>query len=584
MTVKKNEKKAKRKVLTPQEKEQNQQLKEIRSLLHNIGFIKFPKVDGKEFVYDKRTSELDDMFYYENVILIMEYTIGNPSDHLLKKNYIYEKINNNPIAFIDFLLNHDKFTSLAEVFKTNILSKYTKSQLQVRIVYASKQKIAEEHKNLVPNVFFFDYAIVKYFEAIAKVIKRSTRFEFFHFLNINLEKVGDNILRSSLTPAERFVGHILPESHSSFKPGYKVVTFYMDANSLLQRAYVLRNDSWRDYDSVELYQRLLIPKKIREMRKYLHENNSVFVNNIIATLPVKDVKLYNESDTPLSLDASGMFTNSSETKVQPTKIEINNQANIIGIIDGQHRTYAYHEGNDTYEASIARLRKIQNLLVTGILCPEQDSRESKLRFEAKLFLEINANQSGASSSLKQTIENILNPYSTTAIAKYIINRLNELSPMLDKFERHWYEKDKIKTASIISFGLKPLIKLSGNDSLFSLWSHPDKIQLSEKKENDALLQEYKEFCVTQVRAILCGLAANVPKEDWSMSKRGSTAILNVTTINGVINCLRLLIQEGKTLDVDGYIQQFKSISSFNFKTYKSSQYNRLGKDLYEHCF
>ena len=49
------------------------------------------------------------------------------------------------------------------------------------------------------------------------------------------------------------------------------------------------------------------------------------------------------------------------------------------------RTYAYHEGDDIYEPHIAKLRKIQNLLVTGILFPQKESKESRLKFEANLF-------------------------------------------------------------------------------------------------------------------------------------------------------------------------------------------------------
>lgn len=582
-TAKKKKPKRKKIVLTEQQKEQNLQRKEIRDLMLNIGFSRFSKIDGKNFVYDGRTSELDDLFYLENILVIMEYTIGDPSSHLLNKKIFYDKVNSDKLKFIDFLLEGNAFSSLKTSFEENILNNYSKREIQLVIVYASKKKIGDEHRNLVQNVCYLDYSIVKYFQVISKIIKKSAKYEFFDFLKLDFDKIGESIKRSSLTPTEQFQGHILPEERSCFQAGFKIVTFYMDANALLKRAYVLRNDGWRNFGNVELYQRLLISKKIKAMRKYLHEQSRVFVNNIIVTLSSKHIKLYDKDKNLLTVDSSGCIKE-ADTKAQPALIEIENKPNIIGIIDGQHRSYAYHEGDDVYEETIQKLRTIQNLLVTGILYPENITTEARLRFEAKLFLEINATQQGASSSLKQTIENILNPNSSTAIAKHIITKLNESGPLLDKFEEHWYESDKIKTASIISFGLKPLIKFSGSDSLFKLWNNSQKEKLLEKEFNDQLLNEYKEFCVNEIRNLLIGFSANITKENWAISRKNSTAILSVTTINGLTNCLRFLIENNKTGDSNYYRKCFEKISGFNFKSFKSSQYRKMGESIYKECF
>ena len=51
-TAKKKKPKRKKIVLTEQQKEQNLQRKEIRDLMLNIGFSRFSKIDGKNFVYD----------------------------------------------------------------------------------------------------------------------------------------------------------------------------------------------------------------------------------------------------------------------------------------------------------------------------------------------------------------------------------------------------------------------------------------------------------------------------------------------------------------------------------------------------
>lgn len=575
-------KKRKKVVLSDSEKERLKHIKGIQTLMQNIGFHRLPKVDGKQFIYGGRTTEMDDMFFYENIIIIMEYTTGNPNKHLLNKKIVYDLILDNPYDFIDFLLSESIFESQKRVFESSILTKYSKRQLQLRIVYASKEVIDQEQRNLV-NVRYLDYSIVKYFECIAKTIKKSTIHEFCDFLDIPFNKIGDNI-QNTASSTDHFIGQILPEEHSSFEAGFKIITFYIDANSLLHRVYVLRNDSWRNVDSYEHYQRLIEGKKIRSMRKYLHDKKRVFINNIIVTLSIDDITLKDAKGNELKLDNKGNFSNSDQTNVQPATVSISNKSNIIGVIDGQHRIYAYHVGEDRYESSISSLRNIQNLLVTGIVYPQNLSIPDRLKFEAQLFLEINSTQQSANSRLTQAIENILHPDSTTAIAKYIISKLNESGPFLDMFEEHWYETDKIKTVSIISFALKQLTKLRGNDSLYALWDNPNKEELLTKPDNHQLLQSYKDYCVKELRNLFIGIKHNIDNQLWVMSKRNTPGILNVTTINGFINCLRFLIEDGKTGSVEYYKEKFKGIDQFAYKSYKSSQYRSMGRDMYKQFF
>lgn len=578
-------KRKRKKRLTEQEKEQNLQQKEIRTLMSNLGFSRISRIDGKQFIYNNRTSELDDIFFFENIILLAEYTIQQSvGDHLLKKKIIYDKISENPAEFIKHVLKEEKLKSFKEAYDSNIATNYSLNQLQIRVIYSSKYSISKEHKELVQNIVYLDYPLVKYFESIAKVIKKTTRHEFLDFLNIDFSKVGANILGTSRGSTNDFSGHILPEEHSTFKEGYKIVSFYIDADSLLKRAFVLRNDGWRSKENIGHYQRMFVAKKIRDMRKYLHEEERVFINNIIVTLPIEKIKLFDQKENELEIDINGNFKNNSNTKVQPTIIKIANEANIIGIIDGQHRSFAYHEGDDIYEKSIKKLRGIQNLLVTGILYPKAENEQRRLMFEAKLFLEINSNQSGAPAKLKQEIEFMMNPYSTISISKYIIEKLNESGPLATMFEQYFYESSKIKTASIISFGLKPLVKFEGNDSLYKIWDNPNKVDLKNKADNFTLLQDYKDFCTKEVRNILIGLKANIPKDNWVTDRGNPDAILSVTTINGIINCLRFVIENNKNGDAQHYINKLSNINGFKFKDYKSSQYRKMGEAIYKRCF
>lgn len=587
-------KKKSKKKLSPEEKarrkEQRDQEKEIRNILRNIGFERLNNIDGKEFKYDDRTSEMDDIFVLENIVLITEYTIGNPGDHLLKKSIFYNKINSDIKAFVDFAIKEEKLNSFKKFYEEKIKSKYSINQLRFKILYCSKKSITQEHKDVVSDVIFFDYNIVQYFKSLSKVIKKSSKYEFLDFLGIPFRDFADNILGSGQSSIDKFFGHILPEEKSSFNAGYKIVSFYIDADSLIKRAYVLRQEGWRAQEGIGYYQRMFEGKKISSMRKYLTDKKRVFINNIISTISEDQIKLYDNDNNLLKIDTEGQFVgNDSTTQVTPTLIEINDECNIIGLVDGQHRTYAYHEGDDIYEKEIAQKRKIQNLLVTGILFPKSESKQNRLKFEANLFLEINSNQTNVKSQLKQEIELMLSPFSNVAMAKRILQGLNISGPLANLIEQFSFEKGKIKTASIVSFGLRPLIKLDelkSKDSLYILWTNTNKQKLTQRDSQEyELLTEYINFSVETIRDLLIAFKFNLNDQKWNLySPKIPTGTLTVTFINGVLNVLRLLIENGKVGDMEFYKSKLEKIDAFDFKSYKSSQYRKMGEKIYNDYF
>ncbi len=593
MIMSKKAKTRKKKKLSPEElalrKEQRDQKKEIRDIMRRVGFTRLLGVDGKEFVYKDRKSEIDDIFVCENVIILTEYTVGDP--HLLKKSIIYNLINENVGDFVRFIVDNKIFDTFNSEYENRISHKYTVNQLKLRILYCSKKSISKEHKDVVHDVSYFDYHIVKYFKSLTTVIKLSAKYEFLEFLKINESDFGDNILSSATGTSNCFSGHILPEEKSSFKEGYKIISFYIDAESLLKRAYVLRQEGWRKKENVGYYQRMLDSKKIVNMRKYLSDEQRVFINNIIATVSENDIKLYADQNKrqEISIDEDGKFVNgSNHTNITPAYIDIQNKCNIIGIVDGQHRTYAYHEGDDIYETYISHLRKIQNLLVTGIIFPKNESKENRLKFEANLFLEINSNQKKVGQLIQQEIQMQTMPFSSIAIGKCILNILNEHGPLANLVEMYSYEKGKIKTASIVSFGLKPLIKIdeSKTDTFYRIWNKGNKENLLDSKTQDyVLLDDYKKFCANKISEVLSAFKTSLDSTMWQpYNAKTSTGILTVTFINGILNLIRLLIENDKLADFDSYKKHLTKIKVFDLKQYKSSQYRRMGEDLYKEFF
>ena len=116
----------------------------------------------------------------------------------------------------------------------------------------------------------------------------------------------------------------------------------------------------------------------------------------------------------------------------------------------------------------------------------------------------------------------------------------------------------------------------------ALWSHVNKLNIL--LENDKqLLKDYVEFCVGEINKLLVAAKVNLSKEKWSRDNKELT-VLSPTTINGLIICLRELIKNDLVTDQETYTNQLKGIDSFEFKNFKSSNWNKLGLAIYDKFF
>lgn len=576
-------------VLSESELQIRGHVKDIRNTMYNIGFHRLDGIEGKHFVFKGRESELDDIFICDNLILIVEYTsTKDVSTHLFKKKVIYDLIDHSHREFVDFALNEPKLQTFKDYYEENLKNKYLSGQFRIRILYCSIKSVDIQYKNNFKenkSVYFYDLDIVHYFKHLSATIKRSARFELFHYLNIKVSDIGNNV--SDIPSSNKYKGNILPIEKSSYENGRNIISFYIDAGSLIRRAYVLRQESWRTDDAGGFYQRMIIGKKINSMRKYLANEGRVFINNIIATLSNDSAHLLDGAGNVIKISESGIFEgNESHDQVMPAQVQIDDLPNIIGIIDGQHRVYAYHEGIDIYESQISELRKRQHLLVTAIFFSKSESLDIRRRFEATLFKEINDNQTNIGAQLKQEIDVMISPFSVTAICKAILSKLNESGPLADLIEMRSYEKGKLKTASIVSYGLTPLVKYDDSprsDSLYKLWQNPEKKKMNKDCNEYELKKDYVDFCAEKIRDLLIALKLIIPKELWCIydpkQKKGN---LSVTFINGFLNVIRCQIKDkGTLLTSEEYHRKLKDIEVDKLKDYKSSQYTKMGKAIYD---
>lgn len=536
-----------------------------RRIFERAGFSRLSPVDGIHFTYEGIKSELDDIFVFENVVVLAEYTLSNTSNlgtHAKGKAGIHNKIVENTVQFLDF------FSTISLGLKEWIKeSSYTNKQLIVKIIYGSLDSLEDHHQALFKSTKFMSGSERSYFRALTNSIKRSSRFELFEYLGIDPSKVGSDGVVAASAPHDRYEALALPEEQSHFPPGFRVISFYVDPDALLRRSYVLRKNGWRD--GLGLYQRLIIPAKISSIRSHLKEKKRIFANNIIVTLPSKSKAL---SQDGTEVDFKNIST--------PTHIllEIERVANSIGIVDGQHRIFSYFE-DLIPDPDIDKFRFQQNLLATGIIYPPELSVTAREKFEAGLFLEINSTQASASSDIIQAIWVLLDPFRPVSVARVVVNRLAETTPLKGRLARTSLDAGRIRTASIVAYGLQPLTKRSGEDSLFHLWTDSDaKERFKQGEGTEVDLAEYIDFSVSTISSFLNSVRLAVGDQKWKISDKTNDGILSVTTIIGMIIFLRKLIENGKIKPGKSF-PDMSALGSIDFNSYKSSQYADLASNM-----
>lgn len=578
-----------RKKMSPEEKAKAQLKREqtrfktgVHEIFSKSGFT-FIRSENKHFKLKtdgsgERTTELDGVYIHDNVIVIVEDTHENPpKEHLAKKRLFAELATKHTTALVRTL--RDNLPDFEAYFSGN---KYSEEDYVVRYTYFSMHPVTGEHLDgaLRANIIVVDRALANYFNALTKTISKSAKYEILKFLKIEYADIGEAKLSGrSVGVDSRYDGFLLPERNSTYPEGYKVVSFYADPSSLLKKSYVLRKNSWTDPD--KSYQRIIDTKKIRLMRKYLCDAQRVYVNNIIATLPfqtdIQEFRLPGQQLKPRQLTPDEL------KKVKPVSITLPDEFNVVGLIDGQHRVFSYHEGYDSHESAISKLRDCQNLLVTGIIYPEGTSEDERIQFEAKLFLEINDRQTKVKSALTQEIELLVNPYSTTAIARAVISKLAKNGALKNKLEEHVFDDaKKLKISSIVSYGLKPLLKREGSDSLFSAWKETAlKEEISKQPKNKTALNQYVEFCYEEINKIMLAAMNSRP---WWWHVGHEKKMLTPTSINGLIRCLRMIIEKGDERSQEHYNKCLSGFADFKFEDFKSSHWNTMGIALHEKYF
>lgn len=495
--------------LTKEQKNENKKRSEFRKQIKNIftfsGF-KSLKV-GRNFYMGGKPNELDHCFIYENIIIICEDTLKNlkekeksiksgepyKDNHKLRKDETSRIIMQNPKVFIEELIKDNSDCEELDTYKYNEFKIY-----YFYFEYGLK-KVLNDDITRYNNLIFIDSSTMNYFVTMSKSVKTSFKYEIFRFLKLKRNDIGkpdpcgSNNIKSIKTSI------IYPDSVTGFENGIRMVSFMMRPSDLLENSCVLRKDGWDK--KVDLYQRLIEPKRIKSVRDFVVANQTTFLNNIIVTLPygIKFYKNTQEGQKELKLEEITNYSSDIEMHIPA-------DFNSMAIIDGQHRVFAYYEDYDQTnlnEIKIKKLRKELNLLVTGIIYPQNtiyDDDLEKRKFESNLFVSINKNAKPVDADTLIQVQSIMNPTSGEAISRKVIQILNEDEPFKDMFQLSKVEDAPIKTASIIQYALSSLLVAKNNQSsLYKYWLIESKRDEFFQLRSSNDINEYIIYCAKNLK-------------------------------------------------------------------------------------
>jgi dgqhr domain protein len=519
--------------------------------------------ENHQFKIGLREIEIDAIFYYENIVLICEYTSLNNDikDHVRKKHEAFKQIEENKQAFFKWL--SDQFGVHKEK-----LYKYNPQHYRIIYLYFPQKELAfsKDTLSLYSCIKFVEPQYLEYFNKIAQCIHKSIKYEIYRFLNIKDEEVGLYSTESYNKSISATI--ITPEEFTGLRNGVRIVSFMMSAETLIKNAYVLRKDNWED--TATLYQRLIQRDKIRGIRKFLANKKEVFYNNIIVALP-DSVYFLDREDRRIEID--------QVRECAVCKMMIPDKMNTIGIIDGQHRIYAHYEGpaNDPLERDISTLRKKLHLLVTGLIFPSEMSGTQRAQIESEIFLDINSNAKPVPPDVLLHITGIKYPLSDIGLARAVIERLNCESIFLRKFELSSLEQGKIKIASIIKFALRYLVSIEEQEkkNFYAYWSgNKDGLQ----KLNDSDYEDYLKYCTNNLKQYFSAVH-DCFKEEWDDPE---SKVLSVISINGFILAYTSFVSEYGVKEFDFFKEKLRHLEidfSKEHFPYTSSQYKKFSIEI-----
>lgn len=555
-----------RKPVDPAVLERRRFTRSVRTMFANMGFTHVP-TEGREAQFGNKKGELDSVFFFENVLLVVEETTSQkPFDHAKNKRILAEQIDSSKVAFIEWL--RSTFPEHEDALKA-----YSPKRFRVFYLYISlvEMDLNEDDLALLEPMKVVTTRALNYFDRLAKTIRRSAKTDLWRFLDLSSSDIGATHASNDAKTIDTTI--ISPDDSTGFSNGVRLVSFMISAEVLLRNSYVLRKDNW-EY-STDLYQRLIDATRIKKIRQYVASDGSAFLNNIIVGLPA-EVTFQDSDKKPVKLDDAQDYS--------AYRMTIPDEFNSLCIIDGQHRVFAHYEGVDDLEPKVAVIRGKVHLLATGLIFPPGMDELERLKLQSDIFLDINSNSKPVPADVLLAIQSIQAPYADVAVARRVLERLNKESAFRNMFQLSQMDQAPIKIASIVKFALRYLVDIDSESGLFVEWVKEDSSREAlRSKKSPELLNQYVKYCTSTLNLYFNALKKHRESE-WSDSE---SKITSTTVINAMIISLRRSLPALGVLSFKEYSTLMESWEIDFSKTtfpFASSQYARFSQEVLRDMF
>lgn len=420
-------------------------------------------------------------------------------------------------------LRLDGFRKVIEqIFGKGLKVKYIFSTRNIRIDYESVDILRLQKT----NSYYYNDNTYEYINSLIKSYKGAARYQFLGLL------FKDQLISNDRIEVPAIEGDMGKRTYYMFS---------IEPHLLLKMGFILHRTRANESE-MPTYQRLLIPKKLIEITKFINKGG-YFPNSVILNFSQKRNKIQFEHSS-----------RTGDTKSRFGMLKIPNAYGIAYIIDGQHRVYGY--ANSDY-------KETNTIPVVAFI--DLDSTE-----QLEIFMDINENQKAVSASLRLTLEEDLYWDSDRADSRIKALRSSIIQELSGSANSPLYKKISVgEDQSNLSFkpfataltksGLLPIAKGNQYDSesiqasLYNIGNQDHKKEMQKTKNN---ILQFLILCYNLVEDKYNEIFTR--EQYFIVSNRGTYAFINLI----------------------GSLNSFETVKgSLNIKSTTMERYNAIEKYL-----
>lgn len=157
---------------------------------------------------------------------------------------------------------------------------------------------------------------------------------------------------------------------------------------------------------------------------------------------------------------------------------------------------------------------------------------------------------------------LIRPFLADSIARDVLDKLNDGQGALSgKFSQSFFDAGGLRTTSVVSYGLRPLVRPSAPGPLFARWTDADK-DTFVSFENDAARKRYIDYCASQIGLFLAAAKSRLPAERWTTSRTVQNRLLTPTVVNGLIGAMRQALNAGVEMTFENLRNRLADLETF----------------------